>query len=333
MAAITYELFFGTANAGGAPVFARFSRSDTHAALVAPAISEIGNGLYGFPWDWSTSSATSIEYVATLSGVELYDVISTAPLPGSTSIVAQTLNLNGYSTAKTILNRVAVQVGLAERADPFDAVDANFVRLVEFLTTVGDDLSREHDWAHLIKEFTFVTNGVTQSYALPADFHDLVDQTEWNRTTRFPLIGPMSGQETQFLKAQLSNVLINVAFRLQGNLLVLPIVPPSGSTCAAEYVSSYWIKSATGSEPDNDHPVASGDICLFDPLLLVRGVKLQYLMHTGLDTTLAQAEYEKTLDHAIGKNTGAPKLSFDGGSRVADRFVNGDNVPQTGFGA
>lgn len=335
MATQTYELFFGTANAGGSPAWARFARSDTHAALTQPTITEIGNGLYRFSWDWSSSTATAIEYIATLNGVELWDVISSVSAPGSVTVTGSTYSTSGYSTAGTILNRAAVQLGLIQtyRTDPFDGLDANFVRLAEYLRTIGDDLTRDHDWTHMVKEATFVTDGVSTSYALPADFNDFMDQSGWNRSTRWPLIGPLSSQDRQYLKARLVNILLQVAFSIQGNLLTLPIVPPTGATIAFEYASRFWVQSAAGSSADSDSPVSKDDICLLDPLLLIRGIVLEYIKHGGPgDVVAAQADYDKTLEYCIGKNTGGGVLALGRRARPFDRLIDGRNFPEGNWG-
>ena len=157
--------------------------------------------------------------------------------------------LYGYSDAKTILNRAAVQCGLAARVDPLDAVDPAFVQLVEFLNTLGDELNNRHDWSQAVKENTIVTAGSATSYDLPADFHEFTDQSGWNRSTRLPLIGPLSGQETQFLKARLSGVLINVAFRMKGNQIIFPIAPADGQTIVFEYMSDQWVAVPPATTP------------------------------------------------------------------------------------
>ncbi|HEY6015726.1 MAG TPA: hypothetical protein VIU16_02980 [Gaiellaceae bacterium] len=71
-----YVLDFGSANAGGAPVFTLFVRLDTLAALGQPAIVEISGGQYYFDWPWENSPASSVAFKAELAGVELADVIS-----------------------------------------------------------------------------------------------------------------------------------------------------------------------------------------------------------------------------------------------------------------
>lgn len=333
MAAQEYELFFGTVNAGGAPTFVRFARGDTGAAVTPPAITERGDGLYLFSWDWGTSPSASIEYIATLNGVELFDVISASPSPGTVSVTASTTqNLALFDTAGTIVARAALQLGIGNVPDPYASTDPAILQLCEFMRQAADDLTTRSDWGHIIREATFTTDGASTSYALPADFHDFIDQTGWNRTTQFPLVGPLSPQQTQFLKSRLANVLLQIAFRKVGGLLVFPIVPAAGAVVAFEYQSTYWVQSANASAPDKEAPTVSTDVVLFDSDLMVAATKLRWCEEKGWDTAAVQARFDEKLEHAIGKDTGAPVIALGGRTRPLDRMINGANISEGNWG-
>lgn len=330
MAAQYYELFFGTANAGGAPTFVRFSRADTHDALTPPAISEVGNGLYVFSVDWSTQPYTSIEYVATVNGTELGDVISSNPSPGQiTPIVGAMTNLDGYPTAKTVINRTAVQCGKAAVADPYASTDPDFVLLCDLLDSLGDELLNGHQWTHLVLPFSFTTDGVTTSYAFPPGFQEMVNQTLWNHSTRLPAIGPLSFQQSTALQARLVNIVLNVVYQVQGNLLTMPIVPPSGANVTGMYLTRNWVKASGSPTPDKDRPTAQDDLLLFDEELLIAGLKLRFDENRGFDTTKSEERYDAKLEAAIGKNVGAQIASLGGNGRnTFDRMLDGRNVPE-----
>ena len=329
-----YVFDFGSANAGGAPTFDFFIRLDTLAALTQPTIIEIGVGEYYFDYDWNTAPAgvTSIAFKAVLNGVELSDVISGGP-PGAVTTASPGIGtLNGYMQAGTILNRAAVQCGLAARTDPFDGQDDNFVQLVEFLNSLGDELNNKHDWTQFVKECTITTAGNANVYDLPSDFHEMMDQTGWNRSTRLPLIGPLSGQETQFLKARLSGVLINVAFRIEGNTIVFPITPANGATLVFEYISDAWVAVPPSVTASAKEVTAFTDVVLYDPLMMIRGTRLGWLQAKGFDTTVAQRDFDGQLEHAIGRNVGGRTLNLDGGGLGKDRLVDELNIPITNYG-
>ena len=343
MTATRYTLDFGDANTGYSPVFDYFRRLDTQAAVTPPTIVEAtwGHGSYYFDWDWSAATTDTIAFQITVAGIELSDVISGVLGPGSSASTGAPSSLAGYDTAKDIINRAALQVGIAtgtlsSLGDPFAtaADDANYAQLIELLNTLGDDLNNRHDWTQSIRECTIVTAGAATSYALPADFHEMINQTGWNRSMRLPLVGPLSGQETQYLKSRLGNVIINVAFRIEGNLIVFPIPPADGQTIVFEYITDNWVQSATSSTGfDQSAVLAATDTCCYDPGLLVAGLRLYWLEAKGFDTVQAEKRFAEKLEHCIGKNVGAKVLTFGGAGLNADRFLDTGNIPPIGYGS
>lgn len=244
---------------------------------------------------------------------------------------AATYSKNSYLTAGTIINRCAVQCGLSSVADPYASTDANFVQLREMLNMIGEDLQNEHEWSHFVRETTITTAASATSYVMPSDFYRFVDDTQWNRSTRFRMIGPISGQETQYLKALLSGVLIQVAYRLQGNVITFPIAPSNGQTLAFEYVTNFWVWSAAGTSPDSTSAVATGDTVLYDPDLAIAALKLAYLDAKGFDTVRAEEKYDAILEAAIYKNVGARTISIGGSGINPEHLIDATNLPVTGY--
>jgi hypothetical protein len=245
--------------------------------------------------------------------------------------------LNGYDTAKNILNRALVQLGLSaglvpNMSDPFSSADPNVYQLIEYLNQIGNELNNKFDWTHLIKENTITTAASATSYDLPADFHEMIDQTGWNRSMRIPLVGPLSGQEAQFLKARLGNVLINVAFRIEGNQIIFPIAPADGQTIVFEYISTYWVASTGLLVADKSSPTAGTDYILYDPDMMVVGTKLRWMEAKGFETSIIDRQFQSMLEHNIGKNYGARTLSLGGTGLNTDRILDAGNIPPTGYG-
>ncbi|WP_242394851.1 phage adaptor protein [Anaeromyxobacter oryzisoli] len=244
-------------------------------------------------------------------------------------------------TAGNIVNRAAIQLGLlgvsvAQANDPFASQDPNFVQLCELLTSVGDDLNGKHNWPQLRQECVIVTVAGQNVYPLPADFHEMIDQSGWNRSARLPLIGPLRSQEWQYLKARALGMYISVVFRQAGgNLEINPgMAVPAGTTIAFEYESSRWVQSAGAAAPDKAAPTIGTDVVCYDSELAIAALKLAWLEAKGFDTAAAAERYEAKLEHAIGKSTGAPTLSLVGTGRTAvDRFIDNANLPLTGFGS
>lgn len=244
-----------------------------------------------------------------------------------------------WATAGEIVNAAAVEVGLSDCSDPFASIDPNIKQLCWLLKSLGRRIVTIRFWTHLRAEHTFTTVALQSTYPLPTDFRRMVDQTWWNRTNRLPVGGPLSAQEWQYLKARLVGVVFNVLFRPMDRLISLypDTTTPGGQVIAFEYESSYWV-SRTGT-PDTaslDAPTLSSDLVWFDKLLLIAGLKLDFLKAKGFDTTSAQQDYNLALEAAKGVDSISPIISITRGAGmrgVVDPLIGTQSVPITGFGS
>lgn len=81
-------------------------------------------------------------------------------------------------------------------------------------------------------------------------------------------------------------------------------------------------------------PSASADIIWFDPLLMVRSLKLAFLKAKGLDTTAAEQDYASTLQSVMGMDAPGKVLNLNRTSMdPSSVLVGGQSVPITGFGS
>lgn len=242
-----------------------------------------------------------------------------------------------FDTAGNIVNDAAVEVGLEPSADPFGSYDGNYIQLVKLLKSCGRELVQARNWTYLRKEYTFTTVQGTSTYDLPADFLRMYDQSGWNRTNRLPLGGPLSPQEWQYLKARLVGVVFTVLFRPMNRQIHLypDTDTPGGYTIAFEYGSSYWLSSAaTPTVLGYDAPIAGDNVVWFDPLLMVRSLKLAFLKAKGLDTTAAEQDYAATLNAAMGMDAPSKILNLNRTSMEPSAVMLGNHsVPITGFGS
>ena len=241
-------------------------------------------------------------------------------------------------TAGQIINDALVEVGLSSSTDPFADSDSNVQQMCTFLKTLGREITHQHNWTILRKEYTFVTVQGTSSYAMPSDFHEMYDQTGWNRTNRLPLGGPLSAQEWQYLKSRLAGVVFTVLFRpMDGMMYLYPDTnTPGGYTIAYEYKSDGCWKVAVGggNYVYRDYPSDSSDICLFDTLMMSRGLKLAWLKAHAFDTTSAQQDFEQALMFTKGQDSFVPVLNLTRPTalRGVDVMLGQQSVPITGFG-
>lgn len=234
-----------------------------------------------------------------------------------------------FDTVANVVSDAAVLCGLGTVSDVFASTDPNVVLLRVLLKQLGRKIAARREWRHLVKEHTFTTSGAN-TYSLPADFLRMVDQTGWDRTTRYPLGGPLDAQWWQRNKASTVNALW-LAFRMRESTIELwPQPDGSGSTIAFEYMSRYWVASTVGAA-DKDAPTVNGDTLKLDAPMLTEGLRLAWKAEKGFDTSAALAEFEEQYGLSASASVGAaPVLSLDpaGGTHLGDER----NSPSTGYG-
>lgn len=239
-----------------------------------------------------------------------------------------------WRTAGEIINDAAVELGLDEPADAYASTDASIKQLTRLLKATGEEMLRRHSWSHLQTQAVLTTSPGLMTYAAPDDFLRIIDQTAWNRTTQFPMAGPVGPQGWQLLKAVDVAGTFTLFFRVIGKRLQIHPTPDAAVDVAYEYVSAYWTRF-DGSPldiPDGEYPVASADEVWLDPHALKCGIKAKWLEAKGFDTTSARQDYELALEMAKSGDGAAPVLSLSGGPLVNDRLLDEENTPDTGFG-
>lgn len=241
-----------------------------------------------------------------------------------------------FETVAQVVSLAARELGLvnSDIANPYASTDDNILRMCSLLTSAGREIVREHNWTQSFIIYTFATQAATETYDLPADFLRMVNQTGWDRTSRFPLGGPLSPQEWEYLNARLTAVTFRMLFRpLQRKLhLYSGNTIPAGHTIAFEYMSSYWVQANGQTAGNKQAPTAYNDTLLFDTHLMSRALKRAFLRATGFDTQAVEEDYQKALAAVMRDDTPAPVLSLTGRGR-GELPVGEQSIPITGFGS
>lgn len=239
-----------------------------------------------------------------------------------------------WDTVANIVNDAAVELGLisADIPDPFTSTDQNIILLLRHLKSLGQDLVRDHQWTHLQAQYMFATQAGLDTYELPPDYQRFLDQTGWNRTQRMPLIGPLSPQGWQMLQVLTSAGVVEIMYRIVGNELKLYPAPQANDHIAFEYIRDRWIAHGGEETPNANTPMGAGDIVWFDRRLMVCGLKLRWKRGKGFDTVAEQDDYDRALSRAQGADGAAPILNLNLQPFSANRMLDANNVPETGFG-
>ena len=237
-------------------------------------------------------------------------------------------------TVNDILTRVAVESGLDAVSDPYGSQLQHYVQMRYLLQTAGEELCLAFNWEFLVKALHITVQlGDTNIYDLPENFQSMIDQTGWNLTTDEPIIGPLTAQEWKAVEGSgNADNLIRYAFRIvTSRIHLFPIDPIVGTELEFEYMSRYFVQDAVDPLLFKANFTAGGDIILFDRTLITRYLKTMWLAAKGFDTTASQSALDQVFGNLTGKDKGARVLDA-GGGRQSIHYLDGTNLPISGFG-
>jgi len=244
-----------------------------------------------------------------------------------------------WDTAGDIVNQALMEIGLPSAgSDPFSSTDQNVTQACALLTSCGRSLVHMRQWTHLIQEWSFTTVANQGQYPFPPDYHNMIDQSGWNRTNRLPLGGPMSPQEWQYLKARLVGVVFTVLFRPRDQTIYIypDVNTPGGYQISFEYLSRWWVSDgvAAPNTPARDNVELSTDIVWFDSQLIMQYLKLKFMQAKGFDTTAYQQDFDETFERVCGDDAISPILNMNKNmTALREPLVGAQSVPITGYGS
>jgi hypothetical protein len=237
---------------------------------------------------------------------------------------------NRYITANEVIRRVLGPLGLPKPADVFNSTEATPRQMIDLLTECGQELLAEYDWQILIATQTIVTT-TDVDYPLPDDFERYIDGTGWNNTGRIPLIGPMSPQQWRLLQArQLGGTTLRLQYVIRDGLLSLYFAPNPTQTLQIDYISRGWVQDATDPTVHRDYVKNSGDLILYNPILIVNYLKYKWRDAKGFDATSAMLAYNKALEKA--RYSDRPHATLPLAGQRGYPYITNNNLSDTNYG-
>jgi hypothetical protein len=216
------------------------------------------------------------------------------------------------ATALALAQDAAVEMGLTPPQTIYGGSELIPLQLGALLNLTGQMLVKRKVWRHLFRETVITAVSGQGTYSLPADFARPISQTEWDRVNRWPMIGPESSQQWQWLKSGILSTGPRERFRIVGNNLEVWPVPGAGMPTPLEfayyYVSKWWAIDTSGQSKAKC--TTDEDTTIFDDRLMISGIKLRFYQAKQFDTTSFAAEFQNNLDDAMSQDEGAPILSL-----------------------
>lgn len=185
--------------------------------------------------------------------------------------------------------------------------DPQVAQLLALVQRLGRDLTRQFEWQWLNKEYSFTTVSGQTEYPLPADWGRQIPQTEWDRSSRWPLIGPATTQQWQLYKSGVVSQGPRIRFRIANNKF--EIFPEQDNyTLVFNYISNHWVIASDGQT--RNLFAADSDTCIYEDSLMIAGLKSLWKAAKGLDGTFDLAEFRTILEQLKSQDHSAKKLSL-----------------------
>jgi hypothetical protein len=166
-------------------------------------------------------------------------------------------------------------------------------------------------------------------YPLPPDYETITDNTHWDKTKHWQMLGPVSAQQWQWLKSGYISTGPRVRWRILGNKF--EIWPPYNTLeyLGFEYRSKGYVRSVTDQVKNSF--TADDDTTVLDDTVMVLATKLKYFQIKSFDTTALQQDYNRYLNVAKANDKGSATLSFAPAPSAV--LIGWANIPDTGYGS
>lgn len=240
------------------------------------------------------------------------------------------------TSLSAIVQNVAAMVAFPVPADPAGSDDPAVQQFVQAANMAGSELLSLYDWQELIKPYTIDITadgpGQTQkSFDLPTDFYDWIDQTQWNQTTRFPCLGPVSPQMWQQLLIRPTLPVLTFYWQVRGNKLWVMAPPTSTQTLNFYYLSNAWVIDQDNTDLYKNRLSKNGDKSLIDANMLTMYTRVKWLEMKGLDSSAAMRDFQVAFEARKSVEKGAPVLNMARDFRFP--YIQPlINTPDTGMG-
>lgn len=233
-------------------------------------------------------------------------------------------------TAKVLMNTALGELGMPQTNSVLSQ-DKTTIQVLYLMNALGENLSKFPLWADLRQEF-LITTTTADAYDLPVDWGVPLNGTAWDRTGRWPLLGPKTPTEWQYLKSGFGVAAPQYRWRLFNRQFNLFPAPIAGLTIVEEYLSSNWVVGGSTTIINTGKPrvTADTDYILLDERMFIEGIKLAFLEAKGLDSSKALQTFTDMLEAAWADSNAAPVLNL--GPLPANIFITEWNAPDTGYG-
>ncbi len=164
-------------------------------------------------------------------------------------------------------------------------------------------------------------------YAMPSDYDRQIDNTHWDKSKHWIMLGPETPQQWEWLISGYISTGPRVRYRIFANLFQIWPAIGTNDVLGFEYISNAWVYDALGNPKSSF--TADTDTCIFPDALMVLALEKKYFEVKGLGPTYVN-DYDMQLSIAKSADAGSASLSF--APSAAGVLITWANIPDSGYG-
>lgn len=170
----------------------------------------------------------------------------------------------------TIIQQACDDMGLVRPATVIGSSNSSIRQMLSLARSHGFALSVTRMWPQLIRRGSITLVNGQSAYALPDDYDRMIDNTQWDSTNHWRLVGPANPERWEQLESGLTTVSPRREYAIRGiangqiHVFPTPDSTETGSVYNFQYMSSNWIlpKSWVSS-----YTFAAGSYCMYDGVM------------------------------------------------------------------
>jgi hypothetical protein len=234
-------------------------------------------------------------------------------------------------TAIQVIRQASGELGLPIPKEAAASLNEQVVQMLALLNSAGNELCRMFEWQFLRKTADLILVPGQSKYALPPDFSKLLNQTLWEKSNVYSVIGPVSNRAWAYLTNSVT-IAPQYCFIIKDRQF--QFVPTPGDDGQGtgginyDYISEGWVQAQNDPSIYRSVILDDGDTIQFDFWLIVKFLKLKVWEAKGLDTTNYKTDFLRVFGDVTSQDKGASVLGI---SRPTV-YLPSPVAPDTGFG-
>jgi hypothetical protein len=191
--------------------------------------------------------------------------------------------------------------GLPQPAQAVSSTDPTVIKFITLAQDIGDELRERFFWRNLNIALQLTGDGTTTLFALPSDWAEFSPGQRLFSSVNptLPIYGPVTNEQLAQMKSSPSFPTRPV-WRLVGGTMEIWPALGSGEIVTGNYYSTNWVSNAAGLVRQPGF-LLDTDFSMIDEIVLRRGLIYRWKESKGLDYSTAEANYQRSLDRAAGR--------------------------------